>query len=272
MTAVDVVVVAWRSAATLPACLASVVGDPAVASVTVVDNASPDESASVAAALGARVVEAGRNVGFGAGCNLGAAGGAAPYVLLLNPDAAVAAGTVAGLAAVLDADPRAAAVASEVGDDHVRRRFPRVWRAPLEPGLAGRLDERWYRRHPGRAVDWLSAAVLLVRRSALEEVGGFDERYFLYWEEVDLAVRLRRAGWELRWVPGLPAAHAAGGSGGGRPAWAAGLVRWAGDHARRPRLLRAAVMAGLVARAVAWRLVGRRERAASWAEAARALA
>jgi N-acetylglucosaminyl-diphospho-decaprenol L-rhamnosyltransferase len=224
----------------------------------------------VAEACGARVVHAGANVGFGAGCNLGAAAGSAPYVLLLNPDAAAEPGTVAGLAAALARHPRAAAIASEVGDEPVRRRFPTLLRAPLEPGVAGRLDERWYRRHPG-PVEWLSAPCLLLRRDAFDEVGGFDERYFLYWEEVDLAKRLQAAGWELRWVPGFPARHESGGSGAGRAAWAAGLVRWAGDHAGRPTLLRRAVAFGLVGRAVVWRVLGRREKAASWWDAARAV-
>src|SRR4051812_13334653 len=189
---VDVVVVAFESAGTIDRCVRSVIGDPAVASVVVVDNASPDDSAAVARAAGAEVVHAGGNRGFGAGCNIGAGAGSAPFVLFLNPDAEVARGTAAGLAGHLAASPRTAAVGSEVIDgagrpQPSRRRSPSVGRAPFEPGLAARLDERHYRRRGTAHVDWVSGACFMVRRAAFEAVAGFDERFFLYSEETDLA-------------------------------------------------------------------------------------
>ena len=168
---VDVVIVAYCSAETLAASVGSVASDPAVADVIVVDNASPDDSAAVAEAAGARVVATGANLGFGGGCNRGAAAGRSPYVLFLNPDAAAQPGTVAGLAAHLAGSPRAGAVASELrfadgGRQPSRRRFPRWWLAPAEPGLSAELDERWYRRRArGPRVDWVTGACFRGDRS-----------------------------------------------------------------------------------------------------------
>lgn len=274
MNQVDVVLVAFESARDLASSLPAVVADPAVASVTVVDNASKDDSASVASRLGAAVVRLDANIGFGAGCNRGAALGHAPYILFLNPDAVVAPGTVATLRDHLDAHPAVAIagpplVYADGTPQPVRRRFPSVLRAPLEPGLAAALDERYYARRPGRRVAWLSGACLLVRRAAFEEAKGFDERYFLYAEELDLASRLTAAGWALHRVDAPAVVHASGSStrhlpAAGKVAWADGMSRWATDHHRLPVAFRCACAFGLAARAAWWSLRGKRIRAGDW--------
>lgn len=276
MADVDVVIVAYGSADTLARAVESALAAPEVADVVVVDNESPDDSGAIARQVGARVVDAGANRGFGAGCNIGMAATTAPFVLLLNPDAVLEAGTVRGLRDALVDDARAAIVASEVVDERgrpepVRRRFPSVWRTPLEPGLAGRLDERWYRRRgpADGAVEWLSASCALVRRTAFDAVGGFDERYFLYSEETDLCARLASTGWKMRWVPGCRTVHASGRStaalpGAGKVAWVDGFLRFARLHHRHPVALRAALVAGLAGRTAAWRVAGRREAASRW--------
>lgn len=276
MRDVDVVVVAYGSEPTIARAVASARRDDVVRDVVVVDNASPDRSADEAARAGARVVRAEANRGFGAGCNIGVAATAAPYVLLLNPDAAVAPGTVSGLRRALAGDASVGVIASDVVDadgvpQPVRRRFPSVWRTPLEPGLAGRLDERWYRRRSprGGTVDWVSAACALVRREAYEAVGGFDERYFLYSEETDLCARLADAGWTVRWVPGLATVHLSGRSttalaGDGKVAWVDGFLRFARTHHRHPGIVRTALVAGLAGRVAAWRLAGRRPASTRW--------
>ena len=276
-----VVVVAFNSAGVLPRCLASVVGADDVSDVVVVDNCSPDDSAEVAARAGARVVRAADNRGFGAGCNLGVEATNAGAVMFLNPDAAAGPGTVDGLARHLESHPRAAVVASSVRHpsgrpEPVRRRFPSVARAALEPGLAARLDERWYRRHArGRPqVDWVVAAAMLVRRTAFDAVGGFDESFFLYCEELDLCARLCDAGWEVHWVDGFPSSHESGTAtrtlpGAGKVAWAEGFMRATRRHQRHPSLIRASVVLGLGGRAVAWRVLGKRARSRDWASAAR---
>ena len=205
----------------------------------------------------------------------------APLVLLLNPDAAVSAGTVAGLRSALSGHGDVAAVGSTVlaGDgrpEPVRRRFPSVRRALLEPGVAARLDERWYaRRAPdGGPVEWLSAACILVRRDAFEAIGGFDERYFLYSEETDLCARWRQEGWSVRWLPGLPARHHGAVSttalpGQGKVAWVEGYLRFARAHHPHPRLLQTGIAIGFGARAVLWALLGRTEKRRRYAAAAR---
>lgn len=278
---VDVVVVAYNSASSLGACLTSVIGDSTVSRVVVVDNCSADESSQVAAELGAEVVQAARNGGFGAGCNIGMRATKAPFVLLLNPDASVESGTVAGLRDALAAHPDAAAVGSVVIDhagrpEPVRRRFPALRRAPFEPGVAARLDERWYARQAphGGKVEWLSAACILVRRDAFLEVHGFDERFFLYSEETDLCARWRTAGWSVRWVPDLRARHEGGAStrhlpGQGKVAWVDGYLRFARTHHRHPGSLQGAITAGFVIRTVIWALLGQTERRKRYAAAAR---
>src|SRR5919197_1728108 len=99
-TVIHAVVVAYRSAATLRGCVAPLAALPHV-TVTVVDNASPDESAETVADLPVRLIRAPRNGGFSYGCNLGSAGAAAPYLLFLNPDARIDAAALETLVAVL---------------------------------------------------------------------------------------------------------------------------------------------------------------------------
>lgn len=278
---VDVVVVTFNSAPTLGPCLQSVMADDAVGRVVVVDNGSSDRSLEIARLHGAEVVEAPTNGGFGSGCNLGVQATSAAFVLLLNPDAAVRPGTVAGLRAALSAHPTTAAVASNVigasgSLEPVRRRFPSVWRAPLEPGVAARLDERWYARRGshGGEVDWLSAACILVRRDAFAAVGGFDERYFLYSEETDLCARWRDAGWPVRFVPGFATHHEGAASTGalpgqGKVAWVDGYVRFARTHHAHPRLLRTGIAIGFIGRMVVWAVLRRPEQRRRYAAAAR---
>lgn len=273
---VDVVIVAYNSERTISDCIRSVRDDPLVARVLVVDNLSPDDSAERAVGLGATVIRSRANRGFGSGCNLGVAAGGAPWVLLLNPDARMEPGSLAGLVAYGQGHPGVGVVASEsVGPsgraEPVRRRFPVWWRAFAEPGLSARWDEARYRRtQPGAGpVDWASGSCLLVRRTAFEAVGGFDESFFLYAEETDLCARLRAAGWSTHWVRGCPSHHHPGSSTGslpaaGKPEWARGFCRYLHKHDRRPRLVRASVLLGLWIRVVVWSARGRTETARKW--------
>ena len=162
------------------------------------------------------LVHAERNGGFAYGSNLGAAQGRAPYVLLLNPDATLAPDDLARLAAVLDAEPATGLVAPRIEDEHgglhrSQRRFPRLRSALSKALFLHRVAPRaaWsddlvhdaaaYGR-PGTA-EWVSGACLLVRRSALEALGGLDEGFFLYSEDTDLCARLWDAGWRVRFEP-----------------------------------------------------------------------
>lgn len=281
---VDVVIVAYDSEATIAAAIRSVIDDPVVDQVVVVDNRSPDDSAGVAEKAGAFVVGNEVNSGFGAGCNLGAGKGRAEWILFLNPDASMAGGSVAGMAAYASAHPEVGVVASAVrgasGEpEPVRRRFPVWWRAFAEPGVAAKWDERYYGRrqgHAGGAVDWVSASATLVRRAAFDAVGGFDETFFLYAEEIDLCARLGKAGFAAHWIPGFPSTHNPGTSTGRLPAagkeeWARGFSRYVAKHSSRPALMRAGLLVGLWGRAAMWALRRRPDNYRKWVATARVI-
>jgi GT2 family glycosyltransferase len=221
---VDVVVVAHASRDTLRACVAPLAGAPGVR-VVVVDTASADPGFDTVADLPITLVHAERNGGFAYGSNLGAARGRAPYVLLLNPDATLTPADLGRLAAVLDAEAATGLVAPRIEDEHgvlhrSQRRLPRLSSALSKALFLHRVAPRsaWsddlvhdpaaYDR-PGTA-EWVSGACLLVRRTALEALGGLDEGFFLYSEDTDLCARLWDAGWHVRFEPAARAVHAGG--------------------------------------------------------------
>ncbi len=226
---VDVVVVAYRSARHLTACLDAIGSfGSSVERTIVVDNSSPDESAEIAERhpLGPDVVRLPTNVGFGGGCNAGAGVSAASEILFLNPDALVEPGAVEALAAGLDRDPRVGAVGARLVDPDgeltaasagaepsirsVAGHFLLLSRLPFIGRLFPPLQLADAARHA--LPDWVSGGAMLVRRSAFDAVGGFDERFFLYMEDVDLCRRLREAGWTIRYEPSAVVRHAIGGS------------------------------------------------------------
>lgn len=205
----------------------------------VVDNASGDGSAPrLRAGLAeadladwVRLVESPSNLGFGAGNNLAlrealASSEPPDYVLLLNPDAALDPGALRTLVQFLADHPRAgmAGPGTEVGRGNLRGtafRFPGILNS-LDEGLhfgpLTRLLSRWQLAPPPRPeahrADWLSGGCLLLKRELLLEVGLFDESYFLYFEEVDLAWRAAARGWESWFVPDARILHEAGASTG----------------------------------------------------------
>jgi GT2 family glycosyltransferase len=276
----DVVVVAYRSEAEIGDCLAPVLDDPLVASVTVVDNGD-GRSAAVAEALGAAAVHAPDNPGFGTAVNRGVARGTAEAILVLNPDARLTSIALADGLARLERDPMVAGVQGaivnrvtgqeersagrELGVVHLAGRalgLRRLLRlrpvralARRSPGLADHVE----RRPDGdRRVDSLAATAVLLRRSAFTEIGGFDERYFLYGEDLDLCRRLRDAGWALLAVRDTWAEHTSGGS--AATSWARELTWWEGTlQFARSNWNTAARTGALVTGAIAaLRLVARR--------------
>ncbi|MDP3713000.1 MAG: glycosyltransferase family 2 protein [Mycobacteriales bacterium] len=218
---VGVVVVAYRSAEYLPACLAPLPRDE-LAGVVVVDNGSPDRSAAVARLLGAEVLEQG-NVGFGAGCNTGwrHLAGRCEWVLLLNPDAVIDAKALRALLAYASARPRLGLVAprltANARPSWSSGRLPTLATElrPLLPAPVGRLLPA--RRTPvdevrDGPVGYVEGAVMLARVAALDAVGGFDETYFLAYEEIDLAHRMALAGWTVELCATAVAEHVGGAS------------------------------------------------------------
>jgi GT2 family glycosyltransferase len=210
-----VVIVTWNGRDEIVACLQSALReDPA--EIVIVDNGSTDDTLRLVAevAPSARIVELGHNRGFSAGCNAGIEATRAPYVLFLNSDAVLAAGYVTTLIAALEADSRAASAVGKLVFEEDGKRFIdsagidlRLWAmSPLDRGH-GEPDAGQYDRT--EEVFGPSAAAALYRREALAGLGeaAFDEELFAYYEDVDLAWRLRRRGWKHLYVPGAVASH-----------------------------------------------------------------
>jgi N-acetylglucosaminyl-diphospho-decaprenol L-rhamnosyltransferase len=238
-----VVIVNHNAGDFLPRCLESVFAASGgmATDVVVVDNGSRDGSAgAVAAHPRARLIENEANLGFAAGANVGIRATEAPYVLLLNPDAEIIAGTLAALVKVAEERPDVGAVGALVRNPDrtiqpSARRVPRTVEAMVH-AFVGPVtpDNRWTRaytmadwdRASEREVEWISGSAMLLRRRALHEVGVFDEGYFMYVEDVDLCTRLRQAGWTVLFSPELEVVHEIGVSARGQSR------RMAREHSR----------------------------------------
>ncbi|AMS40226.1 MULTISPECIES: glycosyltransferase family 2 protein [Aminobacter] len=197
---VDLIVVTHNSGSVLPVFLATV---PSCANVVVVDNASVDDSVTLAEAAGAKVIEIEENVGYGSACNVGAAAGNAPFLLLANPDLRFEAGAIEALVAAAAAHPDAAFNPRFYSGS--RRRFRR-WSRLLP------ASDFWHGAPPNHdcAIPVLHGACIFIRRKHFEQVGGFDQNIFLFHEDDDLSVRLLRVGVELRLAAGAAVDHAEG--------------------------------------------------------------
>lgn len=246
-TTVDVVVVAYNSRDTLRPCIEPLARLPWV-EVIVVDNACPQDSARVVEDLPVRIVGSPRNGGFAYGCNLGMANGSAEFVLLLNPDAEINGESLARLVDALRADPSLSAVGPRIVDEagnlvFTQRRFPRLRSTYAQglflhraaPGAAwvddAIRDPEAYER-PGTS-EWISGCCVLLRREAVDSVGGLDEGFFLYSEETDLFKRLDAAGWRAGFEPRATALHVGFGSADSNatePIRAFSRVRYARKH------------------------------------------
>lgn len=198
---VEVVLVAYGAPELVRRALTPLTSLP----VTVVDNSSLPEIAELCRELGVRYLDPGRNGGFAAGVNVGLADRQCPDadVLLLNPDAEVSPADVRTLAAALRAAPDIASVGPAQRDAagvpaRVAWPYPSPGGTWLEAVGLGRL-----RRGPRFVI----GSVLLLRAEALAQVGGFDERFFLYAEETDWAYRASRLGWRHEVVPTVTALH-----------------------------------------------------------------
>jgi N-acetylglucosaminyl-diphospho-decaprenol L-rhamnosyltransferase len=211
-----------------------------------------------------RVVEQ-ENRGFGAGNNRGLAETSAEFVCLLNADAWFLGDGLERLAAVLEAHPEAAIAGPRLRNpdgtlQRSVRGFPTLWGLATEYLFLRKLAPRSERLNPlyagcfdherEREADYLYGACLLVRRAAVEQVGGFDEDFFMFSEEVDWAYRLRAAGWSVLFTPAAEAVHVGGASHGGRlyRENVRGHLRFLAKHRglayaeRARRLLRAALL------------------------------
>jgi N-acetylglucosaminyl-diphospho-decaprenol L-rhamnosyltransferase len=225
---VSIIIVNWNTCALLGDCLEAVyrhMGDLSV-EVIVIDNASTDGSAQMTQARFPTtcLVLNGENVGFARACNQAMAISSGRYMLLLNSDAQVTPGALRALVSLADAEPRAGVVGARlVFPDGTfqasHTRFPTLWQEFLILSGIGRLWRgRWYPSHGPeeslgpRAVDYVEGACLLARRQALIEVGGLDEAYFMYAEDVDWCYRMIQQGWQVWYQPAAVVIHHGGGS------------------------------------------------------------
>lgn len=227
------VVVNYNAGAELRRALQSIVDELSDRSWEgiVVDNASADGSGAIATEFGPQIslVRNAENVGFGKAVNQAAAVSHAPMLLIMNPDCRLMSGSLARLESELVENAGCAVVGPRILNPDGSNQGSARGDPDMMTGLFGRASRfrRWLpwlpvsRRnvvpddHAGPAdgsvaVDWVSGACMLVRRDAFERAAGFDERYFLYWEDADLCRRLRGLGYHVRHVPGAVAVHRVG--------------------------------------------------------------
>jgi N-acetylglucosaminyl-diphospho-decaprenol L-rhamnosyltransferase len=252
--ALDTVIVSYRCEALLRRCLESLRRHPArvPTRVQVIDNASRDGTPEMVAGEFPTIelTVNRRNAGFAAAANLGIAAGSAPYVLVLNPDCEIREGTLDRLLDLLEARPEVGIcgpmlVRPSGEPDHAAKRgfptplsslghFAGLGRRPRAPAAL-----RGYAApHPSRGgpVDSVNGAFMLMRRAMLDEIGAFDERYWMYMEDLDLCYRARQAGWLTWYEPAAVATHLKSGSAGPRRslrldyAFHYGMYRFYRDH------------------------------------------
>jgi GT2 family glycosyltransferase len=272
-TPLDVVIVSFRCEGLLRECLRSLRAYPPERGldVRVVDNASGDGTAEMVEREFADVslTRNPRNTGFGAANNLGIRAGDSPYVLLLNPDTRVTEGALELLCDLLDRRPQVGMVGPRLeredgSFDHAAKRsfptpvgalahFTGIGRSAgagsrLAQYRAPQLDER-----EAGPVDAVNGAFMLTRRAALEEVGLFDEGYWMYMEDLDLNYRLARAGWITWYEPAATVIHVKAGTSGAvrslrlNRAFHYGMYRFYRKHyaPERSPLVNAGVYAGI---------------------------
>lgn len=229
-----IVIVSYNVRDDLDACLQSIVGrtQPLDTTIVVVDNASTDGTPDLIQARhpGVRVIETGENLGFARANNVGIRATTSDLVLLLNPDTVVPDGAIQRLAQTLERSPDAACVGPRLVDAAGRPELSFGWTispiGELRQKIVGALYDRnvsaaanWVERQTREsgAREWISAACLLARRSSLDAVGLFDERYFMYTEDVDLCASFRARGCAVLFDAGVTVTHRRGQSAATNP-------------------------------------------------------
>tara|TARA_R110002072_G_scaffold1983_1_gene16184 strand:+ start:9051 stop:9971 length:921 start_codon:yes stop_codon:yes gene_type:complete len=218
---ITVVIVTYNSSDTVSAPLVALADSHAEGLVRaiIVDNASTDDTAATVTLRfpWVEIVANRENLGFGRACNVGLSMARSDYVLFLNPDAVLPLPALTKLRAHLEDHASTAIVAPAIvepgGSVQKIHPLPTPWRVIAAAGGWGSPRSRAVEPgDPPRQSDWLCGAVLLARRKLLVEMGGFDPRFFLYFEETDLCRRIAAAGHELWTVGQAVATHISGAS------------------------------------------------------------
>jgi GT2 family glycosyltransferase len=235
-TTISAIIVNFNAGGYLQACVNSLLNCPLNIETIVVDNASSDDSLDVLLGLQRiQIIKNSTNLGFATACNIGARAASAPFLLFLNPDCSFVPGTLIRLLEALNVNERVGMVGGLLvntdGSEQAggRRAVPTPWRSLVRAFGLARFSDRWprlfYDFHlhkqplPDRAieVEAISGACMLVSREAMQEVGDWDEGYFLHCEDLDWCMRFRHKGFKILFVPSATISHAYGVCGRGKP-------------------------------------------------------
>lgn len=222
-----VLLVSYNTRALLAPCLDALqaaLQDAPDTKIIVVDNASVDDSVAFLQANypNVELIRSERNVGFGRANNLALPRIDTPYVLLLNTDAFVEPDTVSKTLAYMEATPKCGIVGVRlIGRDGLLQPSCRYFPTPLNSFISRAGLDRWFKgvrliddmqwdHATVRSCDWVPGCYYLIRRSVIDQVGLFDPRYFLYFEEVDHCFATKAAGWEVAYFPDTSVVHLGG--------------------------------------------------------------
>jgi GT2 family glycosyltransferase len=238
---VSTIIVNYNAGSFLRSCVDSLLNCPLEIEIIVVDNASTDGSLdALQGVANVRIVKNPTNLGFATACNIGARAATAPLLLFLNPDCSFVPGTLGKLLPAMREKDRVgmlgALLVNADGSEQAggRRAIPTPWRSFVRAFGLARFSERWPRLFfdfhlhkqplPAHAieVEAISGACMMVSRAAMEDVGEWDEGYFLHCEDLDWCMRFRKKGWKILFVPSARITHALGVCGRSRPVF----VEW----------------------------------------------
>ena len=235
-TVISTIIVNYNAGEFLRSCVDSLLNCPLETEVIVVDNASTDHSLDALAGLpNVQIIKNATNVGFATACNVGIRVASAPFLLFLNPDCFFKPDTLIRLLEAMRFDERVGMVGGLLvnpdGTEQAggRRAIPTPWRSFVRAFGLARFADRWPRlffdfhlhKQPlpnhNIEVEAISGACMMVRREAIQDVGEWDERYFLHCEDLDWCMRFRQKGWKILFVPSARVTHALGVSSRSRP-------------------------------------------------------
>ncbi|MEO5862761.1 MAG: glycosyltransferase family 2 protein [Burkholderiales bacterium] len=268
---ISTIIVNYNAGEFLRSCVDSLLNCPLETEVIVVDNASTDDSLDALAGLpNVQIIKNAANVGFATACNIGIRVASASFLLFLNPDCFFEPDTLIRLLEAMRFVERVGMVGGLLvnpdGTEQAggRRAIPTPWRSFVRAFGLARFADRWPRlffdfhlhKQPlpnhNIEVEAISGACMMVRREAIQDVGEWDERYFLHCEDLDWCMRFRQKGWKILFVPSARVTHALGVSSRSRPIFVEwhkhkGMIRFYRKFFRRqyPALLMGLVIVGV---------------------------